>query len=354
MPQRPKLDRILIVRLSALGDVVHVLPSLDALRRARPGAHIGWLVEDRAASLVEGHPQVDRVHVLPRGRLTRERRLVLAARALRDLFRAVRAERYEVAIDFQGNLRSATCALLSGARARVGFARGFCKEASYRLQTIRVTPPRRVHKVEKNFALLRALGIDTAGARPRLAIPPAARARIGAALGDGSAAPIVALHPGVSKFGAFKQWPAERYAAVARYAAARGARVIVTWGPGERALAEDVATLSEGAAAVGPETSSILELAAIYERCAAVVGCDTGPIHLAAALGVPVIGLYGPKDPRVYGPWGSSDTVFKQVHCSPCTLRWCGNVICMDAIAPDDVNRRLSTILSSRAEVDRR
>ncbi len=95
-------------------------------------------------------------------------------------------------------------------------------------------------------------------------------------------------------------------------------------------------------AVVAPETASILELAAIYERCAAVVGCDTGPVHLAAALGVPVIGLYGPKDPAIYGPWSArenhpQDAIWKQVHCSPCTLRWCGNVICMDAIRPDEV-----------------
>jgi lipopolysaccharide heptosyltransferase I len=350
--------KVLIVRLSALGDVVHVLPALDALRRGLPRAHLAWLVEERAASLLAGHPQLDRVHVLPRGRFVAEwraRRPLAAAGALGAFFADLRRERFDVAIDFQGNLRSALAALLSGARARVGFARGFSKEGSHLLANVRVAPPsRRLHKVEKNLALVRAIGVETDGARARLAIPDAARRRADAffaALGPG--APPVALHPGVSKFGAFKQWPPERYAAVARALAAHGAgRAIVTWGPGERDLAERVAALAPGAARAAPETGSILELAAIYERCAAVLGCDTGPVHLAAALGVPVVGLYGPKDPRVYAPWagaGPADTIWKQVHCSPCTLRWCGNVICMDSIGPGEVTAAVERAVAARA-----
>lgn len=349
--------KVLIVRLSALGDVVHVLPALDALRRGLPGAHLAWLVEEKAASLLAGHPQLDRVHVLPRGRavaaLLRERRPFAAARALSGFFGALRRERFDVALDFQGNLRSSLAALFSGARTRVGFARGFCKEGAHLFTNVHVTPPgRRVHKVEKNLALVRALGVDTARARARLAIPEAARGRAAAFFGGLGRGAFVGLHPGVSKFGAFKQWPPARYAAVARALAERGeARAVVTWGPGERDLAERVVALAPGAAALAPETASILELAAIYERCAAVLGCDTGPVHLAAALGVPVIGLYGPKDPRVYAPWGGErgrvDTIWKEVHCSPCTLRWCGNVICMDSILPEEVTAALERAIAA-------
>jgi lipopolysaccharide heptosyltransferase I len=340
--------RLLIVRLSALGDVIHVLPALDALRRALPEAHIAWLVEDRAATLLAGHPQLDRVHVLPRARLAatlfRERRPLAAAEGLAAFFGALRRERFDTAIDFQGNLRSGLATLLSGARRRVGFGRGFAKEGSHLLTNVHVAGfSRRSHKVERNLALVAALGIDTAGARARIAVPPDARARAAAFLAPLGPGPFVAIHPGVSKFGAFKQWAPERYAEVARaLAARRAARAVVTWGPGERELALRVVSLSEGAAALGPETASLLDLAALFERCAAVAGCDTGPVHLAAALGVEVIGLYGPKDPRIYGPWvasrgGPAEVIWKHVHCSPCTLRWCGNVICMDAIGPGEV-----------------
>jgi lipopolysaccharide heptosyltransferase I len=350
--------KLLIVRLSALGDVVHVLPALDALRRGLPEAHIAWLVEERAASLLEGHPQLDRVHVLPRGRavaaLLRERRPIAAAAALSGFFGALRRERFDAAIDFHGNLRSGLATLLSGARRRIGFARGFCKEGSHVFTNEHVRPPgRRIHKVEKNLALVRALGLGTEAARARLAIPPAARRRADELLGGLGRGALVGLHPGVSKFGAFKQWPPARYAAVARALAERGlARALVTWGPGERELAAEVVALAPGAALLAPETGSILELAALYERCAAVLGCDTGPVHLAAALGVPVVGLYGPKDPRVYAPWGGAgpaDTIWKEVHCSPCTLRWCGNVICMDAIAAEEVTAAVERAIAAGA-----
>ena len=356
--------RVLLVRLSALGDCVHVLPALDALRRGLgPDAHLAWLVEEKAASLLAGHPQLDEVHVLPRAAtsaLLKARRPLAAAGALGRFFAGLRERRFDATIDFQGNLRSSLAALATGARLRVGFGRGACKEGSWVLRNLNVVPRRpRMHKVEKDLELVAALGVDTSSARPALALPAAARAKaaafFGARFGAGEA--VVALHPGVSKFGSFKQWAPGRYAKVAdALARARGVRALVTWGPGERALAEQVAarTGPDTRAVVAPETASILELAALYERCAAVVGCDTGPVHLAAALGVPVVGLYGPKDPAVYAPWSGAlgrpaDAVWKAVHCSPCALRWCGNVICMDAIGVGDVEEAVGRVMAGRA-----
>jgi 3-deoxy-D-manno-octulosonic-acid transferase/heptosyltransferase-1 len=357
--------RVLLVRLSALGDCVHVLPALDALRRGLgPQAHLAWLVEEKAASLLAGHPELDRVLVLPRAaatELVRARRPIAALRRLSGFLGELRAERFDATIDFQGNLRSGLAALATGARLRVGFARGYCKESSHLLRNRNVAPAsRRMHKVEKNLALVAALGIDTKEARPHLRLPGEARTRAAALFAEQfpGHGPVVALHPGVSRFASFTQWAPERYAAVAdALARGRAARSLVTWGPGERPLAEAVvaAAAPETGAVVAPETASILELAAIYERCAAVVGCDTGPVHLAAALGVPVVSLYGPKDPAIYAPWSAreqraADAIWKQVHCSPCTLRWCGNVICMEAIQAADVEAAVERVLSG-AEV---
>jgi heptosyltransferase-1 len=229
--------RILIVRLSALGDVVHVLPLLDALRRARPDAQLGWLVEERNASVLEGHPQLDRVLVWPRrelSRLLRSGRLLaalgLAVRSLREL----RAGRFEVSIDAQCNLRSSLLAWLSGASRRIGFAPPYTKENAHWLATDRVAVPIGGQlKVERNLALLGPLGIDVRGARPRLAVPDAARASARALRASLRAPELVALHPGVSGFGAIKQWAPERFAGLAqRIAALRGALCLVTWGPG--------------------------------------------------------------------------------------------------------------------------
>jgi lipopolysaccharide heptosyltransferase I len=355
-PQDPQTGRrILIVRLSALGDLVHVLPLLDALRRARPDATLGWLVEERHASLLADHPQLDRVFAFPRRELAARLRSgrVLAALALALRFvRELRAARFEVTIDAQCNLRSSVLAWLSGAPRRIGFAPPYTKEKAHWLSTDRVAVPRGAQlKVERNLELLRPLAIDGRGARPRLAVPAAARAAARALRAEQRTAELVALHPGVSGFGSFKQWDPERFAAVARrLSSERGARSLVTWGPGERELALRVVEASEGSAALAPETRSILELAALYEVCDAVVGGDTGPIHLAAALGVPVLGLYGPKDPAVYAPWDglrgrAAATIWKGVPCSPCALRRCDNVICMPAIEVEDVTAALARAL---------
>src|SRR5262249_41600334 len=152
-------------------------------------------------------------------------------------------------------------------------------------------------------------------------------------------------HPGVSDAGAIKQWDPVRFGGTAiRLARERGARCLVTWGPGERELAQRVVDASEGCAVLGPETSSILDLAALYEACDLVICVDTGRLHVAGALGVPVSGLYGRKDPAVYAPWdartgAAAAVVSRRVHCSPCNRRTCANgtVICMPAIQVDDV-----------------
>jgi lipopolysaccharide heptosyltransferase I len=350
-----RAPRILIVRLGALGDIVHALPLLDALRRARPDAQLGWLVEERNASLLAGHPQLDQLIRFPRRELSsllRRGRWLAALRVARAFLRELRAARFEVTLDAQCNLRSSVLARLSGARRRIGFAPPYTKEKAHWLSTERVRVPIGGQlKVERNLALLAPLGVEARGARARIAVPEAARASARAFRAQRKPGAWIALHPGVSGFGAIKQWAPERFAGLARrLAESRGARCLVTWGPGERELAERVVALSDGAATLAPETRSLLELAALYEVCDAVVGGDTGPIHLAAALGVPVVGLYGPKDPAIYAPWDgvrgrAATTVWKQVHCSPCRLRRCGNVICMPAIQVEDVTSALARTL---------
>jgi ADP-heptose:LPS heptosyltransferase len=147
------------------------------------------------------------------------------------------------------------------------------------------------------------------------------------------------LHPGVSGFGTLKRWPAERYAVLARrLKEVRGIPVLLTAGPGEEALAEQVAAASGGAARSAPGTRNLAELGAILARAAVVVGADTGPIHLAALLGVPTVALFGPKDPAVYAPRGARvRVVWKQVWCSPCGLRRCGDPVCMTEMGVEEV-----------------
>ena len=347
MSETPRASRILIVRLSALGDVVHALPMLDALRRAQPDAHIGWLVEEKAASLLSGHPQIDRLWVAPRAQLVkllRRGRLIAALRLLIGFARELRAAGYDLVVDAHSNARSSFLAWCSGAPRRIGFAHGYAKEGAGWLYTDRVVPARpRQLKVQRALDLLRPLGIETRGARAVLGIPDATREWARAQVAQLGGRPVVAIHPGVSDAGSIKQWDPERFGRTAvRLASERGARCLVTWGPRERDLALRVVAASDGAAVLGPQTGSILELAALYQACDLVIGADTGPLHLAAALGVAVVGLYGPKDPAIYAPWDArtgeaAAVVRRPVYCSPCNRRTCSNVICMPAIQVGDV-----------------
>lgn len=334
---------------------MHALPLLDALRRGFPTAHIGWLVEEAAATLLEGHPQLDRVWVAPRREvqtLLREREWGKAFRRWRESRHALREVNWDITIDVQCNLRSSLWAWASGAPRRIGFAKSFAKEGAHYFTTEQVVVSAEPQlKVERNLELLRPLGIDTTDARSQLPIPESDRA-FARDVRSQHRGPLIALHPGVSGFGAFKRWAPERFAALAkRLSDDYGARALITWGPGEQALAERVVAASDEAAVLAPATRSLRALGALYEVCDVVVAADTGPLHLAAALGVETVGLYGPKDPGIYGPWNGrtgkkATTVWKQVHCSPCKLRQCDDVICMPAITVDDVQDALARFLS--------
>jgi ADP-heptose:LPS heptosyltransferase len=289
--------------------------------------------------------------VIPRGALEAAARrgslTAFAGTALRAV-RELRGEGYEVALDFQSNFRSSLLARLSGARRRIAQPAPFSKEGARFLAT--ETPPpveKTVHKIERNLKLLCPLGIfPAAPPRPRIPEPETARL-LGEQLLHGGKAPVL-LHPGVSAFGAFKAWRIEGYAALARaLRAERGSRVLVAWGGDkERAAALRVVELSRGSAELAPRTGSILDLAALLRRSELFVGADSGPLHLAAALGTPVVGLYGPKDPRTYGPyWANASVVRKGVACSPCTLRKCARPECMTLLTADEVKAAALALL---------
>jgi lipopolysaccharide heptosyltransferase I len=363
MPRVRPDAKILIVRLSALGDIVHTLPALDALRRALPRAHIAWLVEVASATLLEAHPQLDRLWVLDRKRAQRElfARPVATARRLGALASEIRAQRYDWVLDFQGNMRSAVCSVASGARRRVGFAAGHTPEMSYVFYHDKVTPPPgRYHRVRRNLSLVESLGVDTAGARARLGASAEARGAMAPFFASLPPGPRVAIHPGVSAFGAFKLWEPERFAEVAaRLHAEHGAVAVVTWGPGERALAEAVVRCAGAdVALLAPQTRSLQELMALYEGVELVIGSDTGPVHLAAALGTDVVALYGPKDPRIHAPWSArtgapAATVWRHLDCSPCTLRRCPHASCMRLIRPEHVLPEAKRLLRDSAGLTR-
>lgn len=339
--------RLAIFRLSALGDVVNTLPALSALRRALPHAHITWVVEAASAGVLEGHPLLDAVLVSHRKAwqtaFQRLRGAWGAAREFWGFCAMLGRQRFDAVIDLQGNLRSAVGTWLTRAPLRIGPGRGASRELSHLFYTLRLRLPEGpVHRVERGLALLRALGIDTADAKPVIPVTDADKATVDAFLGEHglAAGQFVLIHAGTSPFGRYKQWPAERWVEVAkRLAAELGLRAVFTRGPGQAETdSAQAMAVAAGAPALLAPILSLRELAELCRRCRLFLSVDTGPMHLASAAGAPVVALFGPKDPRVYGPYfGPRAIVEKPLPCRPCRKRTCADPQCMLAIVPEDV-----------------
>lgn len=302
--------RFLVVRLGAMGDVLRTVPAAEALRRAFPEARFAWAVDAPWAPLLECIPGFLPVR-FPRGDFKRASSRWTgwpsAAGIAAAWRRSLRAEAPDVAVDFHGNLRSGVTARFSGAPVRIGFDGAEQKEGNRRFSTHRLPLERaRRPRLERNTALARALiesaGLEWEGRPPSpLAFdwPDEAR-RTAERFAD--TGPYVAIAPAVSAAQAYKTPPIPLLVAAARRSRDAGRSVWIVWGPGERDQAERLARDCEGAAAVAPETS-LVELGAVLAGASGFVGGDTGPMHLACAVGVPVLALYGPTDPRVNAPW---------------------------------------------------
>ena len=324
------LLRILVVRLSALGDVVTGLHVLSTLRARFGSAHIGWLVEDRFARLLRGHPQIDSLHVYERrGLWFRFWRLPL-------LIWRLRRERYDVALDLQGNLKSGFLTWLAGAKRRAGLAAPHSKEGNRLFIAERVEVTSR-HRVDACHELIDAV----------LGPGPRAPAVLSAQSSDHGS---IVFHPGTSGFGSFKRWPATRFAALGdRLARRLGAPVLLTAGPGEREQAEAVGAALQSTARIA-DTPDVQTLINVLAGARLVVAGDTGPAHLAAALGVPTVTLFGPKDPELLAPVGPRATaVTAGVRCSPCMLRHCPDPVCMTTLSVDAVEAQALALLGEDA-----
>ena len=300
------------MKLSALGDVIHALPLARAVRRAHPLAQITWIVERRESALLRGHPDLDRVIPVDTRRWRRLLRHPEGAKEVwgkvSGLRRRVRMADLDVAIDCQGLLKSGLLTAFTGAPMRIGFRRAYCRERLNVLFTNRrVRPPATaVHVVDQNLALLTPLGIAAAPAEFVLPGRPEADRRMEQALGAAGlpvGERVVALNPGAGRKD--KQWPIEFFRELAeRLIAQADARMLLLWGPDELPMAQRIATGLSARAVVAPPTD-LDDLTAVLRRVSLIIAGDTGPLHLAAALGTPALGLYGPTSAERNGPYGA-------------------------------------------------
>jgi len=323
----PRGGRALVIRLSALGDVLFALETVAALRRDRPDVQIDFLVEDRFRALLDGHPQLDHVLVYPR-----RRRLSIPGSV-----RALRRRRYDVVLDVHGILKSAAHAWCARAGTRVGPAAPASREGAARAYDLVAPMPHPVpHRADIGHRLLAAIGLSGAPAAPVLATAPPPPELLGHV-----AQPRVLLHPGTSAFAEFKRWPVSHFAELAQRLAARGIGVLVGYGPGEHELAAPVLAAAPSSRAVDGGALGLLGMAGVLAECQVVVAADTGPLHLAATAGARCVALFGPKDPNRYGPRAHGgvrhEVLFHDVPCRPCRRRTCVTPQCVLGIPVADV-----------------
>ena len=311
---------VLMVRLSALGDVLFALETVSALATARPDVRIDFLVEDRFASLLQGHPQIAALHVFPR-----KKKWLVPAALLR-----LRKTRYDAVLDLHGIQKSAIHVLLSKADRKLGYAAPGSREGSAFAYRERIAVPTPLpHRADLGYLLLERLGVRAPRTRPELPFtePPAR-------LFHGLPRPLVLL------------------AELAQRLAMRGLGVAVSYGPGEQELAAPILAHEPRARAVDGGALSLRGLAGAMRRVDCVVAADTGPLHIAAAMGAHCVALFGPKDPARYGPRSFDDVghevLFHDVPCRPCTLRDCVTPQCVLGLTVDRVEQAVLRLLQRK------
>jgi lipopolysaccharide heptosyltransferase I len=319
--------RILIIKPSAIGDVVHALPVLNLLRRRWPAAHLSWLVTPACAGLLERHPQLDEVVRFERREFGRGWRNPRVAWDLMRFMLGLARRRFDLVVDLQGLFRSGWLAAATRAPLRAGFAKA--REGAWLFYTHRVpTGPPEQHAIERYLTLAQAVGCERAPVEFHFAVDDSDRSAV-AALTPGRYAVLL---PGANWV--TKQWPVERFAALVGPLRRRmGLECVVAGGPETKALAARI----PGAVDLAGRTN-LRQLVALLERAALVVANDTGPMHIAAALGRPLVTPFGPTNPVRTGPYRRLDSVVRlDIPCSPCYSRRCSHVSCLEWIGIDPV-----------------
>jgi len=348
--------KILIVKLSAIGDVIHALPALNALRNHYPEANITWLVEAAAAAVIADHPALDQVVISRRkewgdaifGKSCSERKQAL--KAAFGFIRELRQTRYDLIIDFQNLLKSGFMAGLARGDCKVGFDKGMQRnEKAHFFYNRRVSPvSMEIHAVERYLMLLEAIGIKAKEISYQIPVSDAHQNMIDQLLakeGVDKNQPLVVINP-MARWET-KLWRPERFAQVADYLlGAAQVKVVFTGGAADRDKVDVILSIMKKKAVNLAGHTSLKELAALYRRAELFISTDTGPMHLAAAMGTPVVALFGPTAPWRTGPYGDGHRViFSKDPCAPCFKRACDTNLCMAHITVDEVLKAVGSLL---------
>jgi lipopolysaccharide heptosyltransferase I len=364
--------RILLIKLSAVGDVVHTIAVLNKLRRRYPTARIDWLITPAIAALIEHHPAITNVVKFERDEWLEPWRWSAFAGTAR-LAARLRSTRYDLVVDLHGQFRTAVFAVATGAPVRIGFDRPRgalweasgrtlpaearkhawqgAREGSWLAYTHRIPlPSLDVHAVDRYLSIGPMLGLDAEAPDFSFPIPASDASRIDALLqrhGISGGANLLAIAPGT--IWETKHWRSAGFAEVARACRQKGFAVVLIGSPRERAMCDEVSALAPGAVNLAGETT-LSELAALIRRATVCLTNDSGPMHLAVALERPVVSIFGPTDPVWVGPYRRSDAVVQAgLSCAPCYLRRLSRCphdhACMREVSAQTVVERIETVL---------
>ena len=345
MSPKPGYRRILIVKPSSIGDVVHSLPVLAKLRANFPKSHIAWLVARKALDIIEDNPYLNEVFVFERERWGRLRDLPRAWGEFVGLIREIRARRFDLVIDLQGLFRSGLLSWASGATLRIGFENG--REMSRFFYNRRVRVPLDMHSVNRYLTLMEGLGVKGGSPEFEINFPEEASRRVWDLLKDNGLSQgsiLVVFAPGARWL--TKRWGGKRYALLAQALKEKyQARVVLVGAAEEVPLIRDIEREGGFKMANLAGKINLKELAALLEMADLCVANDTAPLHLAAALNTPTVAIFGPTAPARTGPFSQLHrVVYAGVSCSPCFSRKCSEMRCLDAIGVEDVMERIENL----------
>lgn len=348
------IKSILIVRLSAIGDVIHALPVLNELRKKYPDAKIGWIVEELSAPLLENHPQLDKVYVIPKKRWKKDLKSSFF-KEMRPFFQKVKADGWDVAIDLQGLTKSGLVAYSSGAKYRIGYGDHDGREINKVFTNHKVNPDKSAfHVVARNLELLRPLQIEPDHETPGvIGILDEEKQEIRSKLeeaGWDAESKLVALNPGAGWPN--KKWPPSNFAALGKMLFDQyDLYPVIFWGPGEESLRDEILAGLKDSSTPGfaaPKTT-VRELAVMISVMNFFVGGDTGPTHMAGMFGVPTVSIFGASDGHRNRPWPVNSSLMIQreaIDCVPCWKRECPlageeYIKCLTQISTDDVMKNI-------------
>jgi heptosyltransferase-1 len=328
-----RIERILVVKPSSLGDVVHSLPFLNAIKTRFPAASVHWVIAKGLEGIFEGHPMIDKLWVINKDDWKKIGNLKVTVKELKELFKNLKKERYDIVFDLQGLLRSGVITSATGAPVRIGFKEA--REGSRFFYTCKVEGGKNIHAVDRYLKMAQFVGCDISDIVFPLPSGLRTSSFINASCSSGEYAVIV---PGARW--KTKKWPVEKFG---KLSSRLPLKTVIVGGRNDKDIADEIVSLSNGRATSLAGKTDLRELIEVMKHASFVVSNDSGPMHIAAALGIPVFAIFGPTDPEKTGPYGKGHTVIREnVPCVPCFRRTCEDLKCMNSLSVEKVYRVIS------------